>query len=289
MILTCTSDQQYYPLLKILTKSIAVNAPEALMFVRLVNCEDFHAEELKTIHNKIEVLFDNKPLCTKRKKLQRSGALLQDEMFDVYEKCDHPGKFRGAKWLYSEKMAYCSNIKFNTINMLLNRGEEAILHMDVDAIIRKPLDELYGVINRNDVSIFIETNNGVEYPQGGVIDHKKIPETDYYDRLQGNTVGTVPCIEWHAGLFGIKNTKISRNFFKTIEQKINNPSEMYDWEADQTLFNETYQQMKDSIDIYCLPRKFKDETFDDESVVWCGAGEHKFQNVKFIKEQQIYS
>ena len=39
----------------------------------------------------------------------------------------------------------------------------------------------------------------------------------------------------------------------------------------------------------CLPKHLKDEEFLDESTVWCGAGEHKFQTDKFLKEQQLYA
>ena len=118
MTIVCTTDSEYYPLLKILAKSLAQNSPDTNLYVRFVNCEIECAKEIKEIHDNSNFLFDYLNLCEKRKKLQRSGAPLQDEMFGVYSgrRADGLG-FKGAKWLYSEKMAYCSNIKFHTISI----------------------------------------------------------------------------------------------------------------------------------------------------------------------------
>lgn len=290
MTIVCTTDLEYYPLLKILAKSIAENSPATNLYVRLVNCEAKHAKEIQKIHPNSDFLFDYISLCDKRKKLQRSGAPLQDEMFGVYNERRTDGLgFRGAKWLYSEKMAYCSNIKFNTINLLLKRGQDLIIYMDVDAIVRGPLDELKTIGEKHDVSMLVETNDEIFMPNGGEIYPESVPEVDYYERLANGSGEELPYVEWHAGLFTIRNNKTTRSFFKTIEEKISIPSEMYDWEADQTLFNETYQEFKESISVYCLPENLKDENFRDDSIVWCGAGEHKFQAEKFLKEQQIYA
>jgi len=226
-------------------------------------------------------MFDSKELCTKRKKLQRSGAPLQDEMFNVYKLCDNKDRFRGAKWLYSEKMAYCSNIKYNTINMLFDRDVENVLYMDADAIVRKPLDELIKLSSNYDISMFMETDKGI---CSGAVDPACIPTTDYYDRRDNTT-----WVEWHAGLFVVRNNNKMKRFFYELEQAITDPTELYDWEADQVLFNDQYQKVKSDITVYSLPRKFKDEQFSDSSVVWCGAGEHKFQTERFIEEQQIYA
>lgn len=288
MTIVCTTDEEYFPLLEIFAKSLAINSPDTKLYVRLVNCEIHHAETIESIHKNCHFMFDCKKLCTKRKKLQRSGAPLQDEMFGVYEKRTTEG-FRGAKWLYSDKMAYCSNSKFNTINFLLDKGEELVVYMDVDAIIRKPLVDLEGIGMNCDISMLIETNDESFMPRGGFICPNCIPETDYYDRLSNGTLKELPYVEWHAGLFTIKNTPAARKFFKIMEEKISCPEELYDWEADQTLFNETYQEMKDELSVYCLPKHLKDEEFLDDSTVWCGAGEHKFQAEKFLREQKIYS
>ncbi|MAF24353.1 hypothetical protein CL634_02020 [bacterium] len=287
MTIVCTADQEYLPLLKILVKSIARNSPNVDLFIRLVNCEYLEAQEIEKIHPKITFLFDRVALCSRRKKLQRSGAPLQDEMFGVYDASANPERFRGAKWLYSEKMAYCSNIKFNTINLLLNKGTESIMYMDADAIVRGSLDELEKISKKYDISMLVETGDESFMPDGGEIDGKKLPRLDYYDRLTNGTKES-NYTEWHAGLFTIKNNHRTRAFFKTMERKISAPAELYDWEADQTLFNETYQETKD-LSVYCLPKKFKDEEFSDNSFIWSGAGEHKFQAEKFIKEQQLYS
>lgn len=290
MIIACTTDEEYYPLLKILAKSLAANSPETKLYVRFVNCEIQCAKEIKEILPRTNFLFDYVKLCGKRKKLQRSGAPLQDEMFGVYKRGGGDAEgFKGAKWLYSEKMAYCSNIKFNTINLLLKRKEELIVYMDVDAIVRKSLIDLESIGVNCDISMLIETNDESFMPKGGFISADHIPKTDYYDRLSDGALQELPYVEWHAGLFTIRNKPITRKFFEVMEKKISNPAELYDWEADQTLFNETYQEMKNELSIYCLPGRLKDESFDDDSVVWCGAGEHKFQTEKFIKEQQIYA
>lgn len=289
MTIVCTSDQEYYPLLKILAKSIAQNSPTTNLYVRLVNCEIQCAKEIKEIHPKSNFLFDYRKLCDKRKKLQRSGAPLQDEMFGVYEGSDDPRRFRGAKWLYSEKMAYCSNIKFNTINLLLTRKEDPIIYMDVDAIVRGSLHELNEIAESCDISMLVETNDEAFMPDGGIVRPEAIPQIDYYDRFLNGSLEELPYVEWHAGLFTIRNNDQTRNFFKIMEEKISKPRELYDWEADQTLFNETYHELKDTLSMHCLPKHLKDEEFKNNSTIWCGAGEHKFQAERFLREQQLYS
>ena len=288
MTIVCTADEEYFPLLEVFAKSLAANSPDTKLYARLVNCEIHHAKRIESIHKNCHFMFDCRSLCTKRKKLQRSGAPLQDEMFGVYKKRSEEG-FRGAKWLYSDKMAYCFNSKFNTINSLFKKGEDLIVYMDVDAIVRKPLIDLEEIGSNYDISMLIETNDESFMPEGGLICPKSIPKTDYYDRLSDGTLEELPYVEWHAGLFTARNTPVVRKFFKIMEEKISDPEELYDWEADQTLLNETYQEMKGSLSVYCLPKCLKDEEFLDDSVVWCGAGEHKFQAEKFLREQQIYS
>ena len=157
---------------------------------------------------------------------------------------------------------------------MMEKGYNPILFMDVDAIIRKPLHELGKLIWYHDICIMQELRG-------------------FRDPLYSAKYAPPDFIDWHCGIIGSNNNDICKEFFTVV--KDSTEADMLNWDADQDEFNKAYHQFKDRLSMYYLPIKFKDEgkfnadnTHQDDSYIWCGAGEIKYSNKQYIQEQQEY-
>ena len=105
--------------------------------------------------------------------------------------------------LYSEKEAYCANIRFVKIVDILNTFENDLIYIDVDNIINKDISELYNKVHLTDLIV-------------------------------------TPCLpddpRLSTTLFGIKNNVKTRNLFNKIKKMI--LPQLFDWGADHNIFNE---------------------------------------------------
>ena len=267
----CISDEKYIPLLKVFLSSIAKNYPRVAMYITLVNCPEY-ADELKQIYPDIEFKFDTTELSTKRNRLARHDIPVFDYL-NVPETRPIEGGFRGPRWLMSDRAAYCSNIRYRVILEMMEKGYNPILFMDVDAIIRKPLDELGKLIWYHDICIMQELRG-------------------FRDPTYSAEYAPPDFIDWHCGIIGSNNNEICKEFFTVV--KDSTEADMLNWDADQDEFNKAYHKFKDKLSMYFLPIKFKDEgkfngdTHQDDSHIWCGAGEIKYSNKQYIQEQQKY-
>ena len=267
LTIICTCDEEYIPFTKIFISSLAQNTKNINLHCRLINCPETAGDDLRHIFPNTYVQHDNRELCAKRKHLSKEGVLLHEQLLDSDSKTR---KYRGARWLFSDKMAYCSNIKYNTINHLLNEGFKYLLYMDVDAIVRKDLSSLATIISENDITIRLDKIGNSIRPitePGGVL--------------------------YHCGQIGITNNIRTKMFFKEVEERTN--TDLYDWDADQIEFYNVAKKMEREIDIFNMPVTYKDEgtldvpkTFNSESHIWCGAASVKYSNKDYLDECERY-
>ena len=280
MIISCTSDKKYIPLLRILLKSLGMNSPATAVHVRLVNCDSIAVNYVKHLHKNITVQSDISDASTERKNLGRNKTLLYGSLFNNNEHSwlgpskrskQVEGGFKGPRWAVSDLQCYCSNIRFRNIHDLLKQGHDSVLYMDVDAIVRKDLNQLEQIIKSND--IVIKTNKYI----------RDVEPTDLPDG-----------IEWHCGLIGVNNTPQSRKFIEAL--MINTEKDMYYWDSDQDQFNNVYKSIGHTVQIDDIPTSFKDQGPDDDgrddfnhdSHIWSGAGYIKSGNEKYVKEMKKY-
>ena len=159
-------------------------------------------------------------------------------------------------------MAYCSNIKFNTINNLLQADHDYIFYFDVDTIIRKDISGLIKLLESNDIVIRRTKTNP----------NKPISEP-------GNVL-------YQLGLFGVRNTPATKRFFNQLEDIVN--KDLYNWDIDQIEFAALIDLFESDIIIGDMPETYKDETLNESSHIWCGAGTKKMNDVHYLQEMSLY-
>ena len=117
LILTCTCNQRYIKPAQAFLNSIVKNSPTINVLIRLVNVDKETIEQLKKVYKNYNIFFciDNTELCDKRKIINHDLAA-GETISELKRKTI--SDFKGVGWLYSEEAAYCSNIKYNTINQL---------------------------------------------------------------------------------------------------------------------------------------------------------------------------
>mgnify|MGYP003669327173 CR=1 FL=1 len=267
----CTTDSEYVPIAECLLTSLNANSPGPVVHLRAVNCSSDDIEKLRSCYSNVNIIVDNIELNTKRDRIQREhGILLQEKLAHGFRKklTNH----RGARWLYSEKMAYCSNIKFNTINRVLNTGATNIFYIDLDSIIRSNLDALYDIIMNNEMVFRVTDITG-----------------ELSARFENRTV------MYHGGMFGAVNNDTNKNIFQAIEDVVS--EDMYNWDIDETAIYDAIENS--STDVYRLPAIYKDEgryntdiddyIFNDQSTIWSGAGHVKYTSEKYVDECKKYN
>jgi len=246
-VITCTSDETYFPHLYVLLKSL-FQYNKSSVIIRGVHLSQDNIDNLNDINN-VYVVDDKTPLCTKRTIMTRGidGG--------------HPRMKNLRSRLTSEHECYCTHSKFYNVDLLLNNGFNKILALDVDTIVRESLAELYDMIEVTDL----------------IIEHKA--------RLPNMFIPTNHLI-FKEGLMVVKNTKYTRLFYRkissTLKYQLFNCVKDFDIDSDHEVIGQVYDEMKDDICLSNLPLKFKDTTFDDNSVIWSGKGDRKFTNMKYI-------
>lgn len=263
-VITFTCDEKYVPYSHILVRSICKNSPGVDICARLVNCDEQHSIALKELFNNIIILNDNKKLSTKRDKMTLESELIYEESI-ISSLYKNKTSVKPARFLYSEQIAYCSNIKFDTIDKLLSEGYNNVIYMDVDTIIRKNLDTLFKTMSDGDICLFKDE------PYSQQVTGK--------NRLKGVNV------LYHGGLICVNNTKVTVEKIKQIKTYVS--ENIFDWDIDEKILAELVDDT--DIKIINLPVTFKDEDLSEDSHIWSGSGNTKFTNDKYIEECRKYN
>lgn len=259
--LTCTSNERYVPPLCAFLNSIQINQPDVQIVVRLVNCTNKTIDKIKSNFGDINVIIDNHELSDNR----NITNLSEVEGKTIEQLRGARSGFKGVRWLYSQEAAYCSNIKYQTIHELLNKGIEFIVHMDVDTIVRHRFDCLRDAMLGYDIGMYI-------CPE----EHMK-QLTEYGHKYMG----------WHAGIIVVNNTDTSRTFIDRVRNRVR--ENIYDIEADEDEFDYVYNNT-DDINILSVDKTYKDNgpVFNVNSHIWSGQSEAKSENRQYINEYEKY-
>tara|TARA_Y100000361_G_scaffold43770_1_gene37777 strand:+ start:611 stop:1471 length:861 start_codon:yes stop_codon:yes gene_type:complete len=279
LIIACTTNEKYIPFTRMFLNSIKDNSPWCDVYIKFVNCEKESIHNIITDYNIDNYSVDTIPLSKKRNRLSKENVPIHEFIKSGYKK--NISTVKGARWLFSDEMSYCSNIRFAVINELLKKGFKNVLYSDVDAIINRDLEPLLDRIKRSDIAVRVDRNketDNVSYP------NRPITEPD----------GTL----YHMGLLGVHNTPISQQVFAEIEKRV--WDDMSDWDADHIEFYKIVEPKRKSniIEVYDLEREFKDEGecpltgeqdgFMDFSYIWSGAGSIKYTNEQYNKKLKEY-
>jgi lipopolysaccharide biosynthesis glycosyltransferase len=260
--ITFTCDQKYSPYSEILIKSIQKNSPNLQIVLRLVNCNKQTIERISNLDTNITTIVENIELSTKRNISCSNKELMYEGLLGSF--FENKTKIKPARFLVSEQITYCSNIKFDTINKLLEAGAKNIIYMDVDSIVRRELTPLIDIMQTGDICMF-----------------KDKPYTEQHrgsKRLQGQTV------LYHGGLICVRNTQRSTELISSWKETVSN--NIFDWDIDEQLLSDVTS--KTNIAVVDLPVCFKDENLNNSSYIWSGAGETKFSNNIYLNECRHY-
>jgi len=262
-IITVTCDQNYSLYAGVFINSLNANTKDVSVVVRAVNCTHDTINNIVRLGSNVRVIDDKPNTSTIRNILSHDKELLYDGLIESLTK--NKTKVKSPRLLCSEQMAYCSNIKFMTIQQLLNEDDNNIvIYMDIDSIIRGNINELYDRLSHVDLAMF-----------------KDAPYTEQHEgssRLQGNNV------LYHGGLLGVNNNNRTRHLISEWVTLV--AEDMFDWDADEDIFYRAHEDS--SIRIVCVDKIYKDEDLDDKSVVWSGSGQTKFSHDRYIDECKKY-
>ena len=162
-------------------------------------------------------------------------------------------KYKYNNLVYTQKQAYCANIRFQIIKNLIEKNK-FILYLDADSIVRKPLTQLLQLCESHDLVI------------------NKCTQKKYYRK--GFRIRT--------GIFSIKNTPIMIEF---MDHCINNLN-LYQWFSDQDTIQDTFIEFNDKISFKSLPTEYIDWKYDLNSIIWVGKGDNKIKNNIYINEEE---
>lgn len=262
-VITFTCDEKYSPYSEILIKSIQTNSSGVHIVPRLVNCSDQTIDKITSLYTNITTIVDNKELSTKRNISCPNKELIYEGLLGSF--FENKTKIKPARFLVSEQITYCSNIKFDTLDKLLKDGVKNIIYMDVDSIVRRELKPLIDIMQTGDICMY-----------------KDKPYTEQHrgsKRLQGQSV------LYHGGLICVRNTQRSIELISSWKETVLN--NIFDWDVDERLLSDISSTT--NISVVDLPTWFKDENLDQNSYIWSGAGETKFSNNLYISECRRYS
>ena len=222
-------DQDYFKYLHCFLHFLDKNVPNKQVFIHFINIE---ARDAVLLISKFKFIknysLEKKELNTKNTKTALapfSPLRHSNTMFANSPITKSFGK------LYSEKEAYCANIRFVKIVDFLNTFGNDLIYIDVDNIINKDISELYNKVNHADLIV-------------------------------------TPCLpgdpRLSTTLFGIKNNVKTRDLFNKIKKTI--LPQLFDWGADHNIFNGLVHAS--NCELMVVDPSYHDESYGDGSHIW---------------------
>jgi len=152
-----------------------------------------------------------------------------------------------------DKKAFYASFRFLNLKNIVNKYNEPILVVDIDAFIVNKVD----AINENyDFGLFLRENNndgGNEYEKAGM----KVAAGAVY--VKKSAIGFIEYIE---------------NYLLQNEMK---------WFVDQHALYNGYKEYKDKLNFFQMPTKYIDWEFKEDSFIWTGKGPRKFNDETYLK------
>lgn len=273
MTVVCTSDEKYLPLFNAFAQSALDNSPSTKIICRCVDVD----KSVLVKFNNVKYIFDTiklnkKPTIVKpdwRAKRYTTDRPLRDL---------HPkvNDYQILKRIYSEHAAYCTGIKYDTLNTLMvDEIDEVYIYSDVDAIIRKDIHDLHDIMYKYDADIGVVTDVMVEYNSTNFNCFDKAKLIRDFELETG-------------GLIVVRNTEKSRKFIKFCAEEI----DIFNVSSDELVFNDACK-LFEPVTVK-IPLKYKDEggpdnrDFREDSCIWSGQGDIKNFSPTYTKELNYY-
>jgi len=261
MVICCTTNEKYVKFTLALINSIRKNCKIKYKVECLcVNVSKESVEKIKNLGN-VNCIIDNTLLSKKRTLTTPDNSTLTS----IFKRDKDYG------CLVSEEACYCSNKRFDLVyNTLLKNNY--VLFLDVDAIIRKDLNELFLRYKNFDITIKKNINSTIY----GTREVLKISEPNN--------------IIYQQGVFFVKSNTETINFYNSLKRIVE--EDIFNWNIDQIAF---YNEIKKhNLNLKQLDTTFKDVynkpgDFKDASHIWSGAWKEKYSNKKYLTEFSKYA
>lgn len=257
LTVVCTSNTKYLQYVFPFFESLNKNCKDINIVIRLVNdntlFKKYQNLNIYTIYDKVKLQDD---------------IILNDKDIKEYNYEELTNIIKnnnlGNSIFKKREAIYCSNIKFNTINFLLNNNFKHILYLDVDTIVREDINCIIKETKNNDLAMFIDEND---------ID-------DFITKHNERYIGL------NAGFMYLNNTKKSKIFYKELEKRVKD--DFYDLDADEVEFQKLLKES--DISIKFVDKKYKDNgpKYENESLMWSGQSDEKILNNLFKEEKLLY-
>jgi len=261
MVICCTTNEKYVKFTLALINSIRKNCKIKYKVECLcVNVSKKSVEKIKNLGN-VNCIIDNTLLSTKRTLTTPDNSTLTS----IFNRDKDYG------CLISEEACYCSNKRFDLVyNTLLNNNY--VLFLDVDAIIRKDLNELFLKYKNFDITI------------------KKNINSTIYGNRKALKISEPNNIIYQQGVFFVKSNEKTINFYNNLKNIVE--KDIFNWNIDQIAFYNEIE--KHNLNLNQLDTTFKDVynkpgDFKDTSHIWSGAWKEKYSNERYLTEFSKYA
>ena len=258
LTIVCSTNQKYIQYVRPFFNSLEKNSKNLNVVLRLVNCNEFN-NEYKNFN--LYKIYDYKNF--KNKIITNYEDSKKMNYIELKEKIKN-GKL-GNPIFKRDEGVYCSNIKFKTINLLIGNGFKHILYLDVDTIVNHDFNSIIPDSKNYDLAMFVDKNDINSYT------------TKYGEKYMG----------WNAGFMYINNTKLSKKFYKILEERVT--EDIFNIEADEVEFQKLLSEI--DIKILYVGRKYKDKgpQYNDNSYMWSGQSDEKIVNTMYRNKIKEYN
>lgn len=300
MKIVISANELYVKNLTAAVRSCQLNYPTGDIVARLINFSSELRSSFAETFPGVEIYDITYNESETREHLCNNGALLQDGMFGIYDK--KRSDFKGARWLYSDMMARIINDRYQILLDLLNDGAECVLSIDADTIIRGDLIGLKKQIMDHDVALhgeIVTDGNAVDF--GETIQYNEIPKLSREQYKSKEFISNNPnYIEWHTGVIGFNNTPTSLKILTEYTETLLKPENIHIWGAEEEEIYFLYLKYHEMASFYNIPILYKDEgygtdrrvgsnQYDENSRIWVGAGQNKYNCTLFTEEVNKYA
>lgn len=262
--IVCTSNERYVPVLTACLNSIEHNSDDVNVVARLVNVEDTTYEQIVSSYNDVRFIRDQIDASVRRDVVTDNASHIGWKR--LIKKVRNKKSRVGLHEFHSQESAYCSNIKFNTMNMLINDEFKCVVYLDADTLVMNDISHINEMMSGYDIGMYIHEAEIGKY------------KTYHQQEYSG----------WHAGFMVATNTPSCKKLYNEIEDRVN--SNIYDIEADEDEFEAAYKINQSELKLKLFDKQYKDcgPEFSTESYMWTGQAEIKSCNEQYIKQYRQY-
>lgn len=238
--ITCSTDYNYVKYLYPFLDSLINVDIKADIFVRVVDFTEKQLYEIKSKYKNINIIEDYPLMSEKKTLLKTRDKVILNIVYKIKNILDI------RKVLYSPRSFYTCHSRFLNIKELFKMGYQNVLSLDVDTIALKNFDDVFD-LNHDILTVKCEPTSKV---------------TDVF------------CNE---GFLLFRNIEINKTYIDKIVNYIFTENNFTDWNADYYALHEF---KPNNIDIHLLDQTYKDKKHSNESIMWSGDANNKY-NEKF--------